>query len=226
MESRLKVLGHPLHPLLIVFPIGTLVPSVILDVTFWVTGNPNWLHWSWGFLVAGVIGGWIAAVAGAVDWFAIPMGTRAKMVGMIHGGTNLAALLLFSVSLVMRGFSGSNETSTEGPAHIGLSGATNVSTAAIALSILAGGMLLFGGWLGAELVYRLGVGVDPGAHLDSRNSLATRDAHQTVESKRQMERDFPGRATGTVASDLPGPTHGRRTVEDEQANPSKDFSER
>ncbi len=56
MESRAKVFGHALHPILIVFPLGLLTTSVIFDIIHIVTGNPQWAMVSFWMIISGIIG--------------------------------------------------------------------------------------------------------------------------------------------------------------------------
>jgi uncharacterized membrane protein len=159
MESRAKLFGHAIHPMLIVFPLGLLATAVIFDVITLVTGNGNWSAMAHYMIAAGVIGGLLAAVFGLVDWLAIPNHTRAKTIGLWHGVTNVTVVLLFTVSWFLR---------REQPDAPG--------TQALALSFIGVALALLGGWLGGELVERLGVGVDTGAHLDAPSSLSRRPA--------------------------------------------------
>ena len=78
MESKAKILGHPVHPILIVFPLGLLATAVVFDVIFLVTDNPLWTQAAYFMIGAGVVTGLAAAVPGLMDWLAIPRGTRAK----------------------------------------------------------------------------------------------------------------------------------------------------
>src|SRR5213592_512327 len=96
MASGAKAFGHPIHPTLIVFPLGLLATAVVFDVIRILTGNPTWSHVAFYMIAAGIIGGLAAAVFGLVDWLAITSGTRAKQVGSIHGLGNLAVVLLFA----------------------------------------------------------------------------------------------------------------------------------
>ena len=166
MESKAKALGHPIHQMLIPFPFGLLATAVIFDIIYLIWGNPTMATVSYWMIIAGIIGGVIAAPFGLIDWLAIPKGTRAKSVGLLHGGGNVVVLLLFLASWWLRG-------NTE------VNVAYAPTTAALVLSFA--GFLLAGitGWLGGELVDRLSVGVDDGAHLDAVSSLsgpATRKA--------------------------------------------------
>jgi len=160
MESRAKLLGHPAHPILVVFPLGLLATSVIFDIVYLINGNPTMATVAFWMIAAGIIGGIVAAVPGWIDWFSIPRGTRAKSVGLVHGLGNVTVLILFSLAWALR----RDEVN-----HI-------PSTLALACSFIAFALAGFTGWLGGELVDRLGVGVDPGAHLNSPNSLSGRPA--------------------------------------------------
>lgn len=155
MQSKARFLGHPIHPMLIVFPLGLLATSLIFDVIHAVTGDGKWSFIAYYLIAAGVIGGLVAAVFGLVDWLGIPSGTRAKRIGATHGLVNVVAVGLFSASWILR---------RESP--------FDPATAAYVLAGAGGAIALFGGWLGGELVDRLGVGVDEGAHVDAPSSLS------------------------------------------------------
>ena len=162
MESRAKLFGHPIHPVLIVFPLGLLGTAVLFDIIGLITNNRGLFAASFYMLAAGVIGGLAAAVFGVWDWLAIPLGTRAKRVGMTHGAANVAGLTLFAISWLMRyGQAGGRATVT--PEGI-----------PVILGVIGLGIALFGGWLGGELVHRLDVSIDRGAHLNSPSSLSGR----------------------------------------------------
>jgi uncharacterized membrane protein len=161
MESKAKAFGHPVHPMLIVFPLGLLATSVIFDVIHLAGGGPGFSRASFYMIAAGVVGGLLAAVFGLVDWLAIPKGTRAKRVGAAHGLGNVVVTLLFIVSWGVR--YGDPDT---------------LPGAAFGLSLVAAALALVTGWLGGELVDRLAVGVDDGAHLDSPSSLSRRAASE------------------------------------------------
>lgn len=155
MESKVKFAGHPVHPMLIVFPLGLLATAVIFDIIFLISSNSLWTVVSYYMVGAGVIGGLAAAVFGWLDWFGIPGGTRAKRIGLWHGLGNVAVLALFILSWVLR---------RENPA-LPPTGAIVAGLAGVVLALVTS-------WLGGELVGRLGVGVDDGAHLDSPSSLS------------------------------------------------------
>ena len=165
MESRVKLFGHPLHPILIVFPLGLLATSVIFDIIYLATGQARLSDVAYWMIVAGVLGGLIAAPFGVVDWLAIPAGTRAKSIGALHGVGNVVVVLLFVVSWYVR-------------SRVGVP----PNTSAYVFSFLGVGLALWTGWLGGELVDRLGVGVDPGAHVNAPSSLSGRPAREGVST--------------------------------------------
>lgn len=154
MESRAKLLGHPIHQMLIVFPLGLLGMAVIFDLLALGLGDGYWSEIAYWMIAAGVITGLIAAPFGFVDWLAIPSDTRAKRVGAAHGVGNVVVVLLFAASFFLRG------TTPRDP-----------GVTALVLSLLGFALALVTGWLGGELVNRLGVGVDEGAHVDAPSSL-------------------------------------------------------
>jgi len=163
MESKAKLLGHPIHPMLIVFPLGLLATAVAFDVVGLVRSQNSWFGVSYWMIAAGIIGGLLAAVFGLIDWIAIPSGTRAKRIGLLHGVANVLVTILFTASWFMRA-----------------SPANAPGYSALVCSFLGAVLALVGGWLGGELVDRLGIGVDHGAHVNAPNSLSGRP---TTESE-------------------------------------------
>lgn len=154
MEAKAKLLGHPIHQMLIVLPLGVLAMSLIFDLIGRIAGSPNLHAAAYYMIAAGVISGLVAAVFGFIDFLSIPSGTRAKRIGRLHGIGNVVVVVLFAASWFLR---------RDNP------GAPE--TLAIALSVAAAALSGVTGWLGGELVDRLGVGVDDGANLDAPSSL-------------------------------------------------------
>jgi uncharacterized membrane protein len=154
MESKVKLAGHPVHPMLIAFPLGLLATAVVFDVIYLVTNVPVWTRVAFFMIGAGVLTGLVAAIPGAIDWYAIPRGTRAKRIGLYHGVGNVIVVALFALSWFMR---------RENPA--------SPPTEAVVAGLFGVALALVTGWLGGELVDRLGVGVDDGAHLNASSSL-------------------------------------------------------
>ncbi len=168
MRSHARAFGHPIHQMLVPIPLGLLVVGSVLDLVQRFT-SISWIPTvSFWNLVIGVVAALVAAVFGAVDLFAIPDGTRAKYIGGMHAIGNVTVVGLFAVALFMR-----YERHVDAPSTLAL----GLEVAALVLSGVTG-------WLGGELVDRLGVGVDDGANLDAPSSLThdSRDLGARVTS--------------------------------------------
>jgi uncharacterized membrane protein len=155
MESKAKIFGHPIHPILVVFPIGLFAMAVISDIVSLISPDRIFSAVAYYDISGGLIVGFLAALFGWYEWTHIPNDTRAKSVASIHGLGNLILIVLFLISWIIR------------------RGETNFvpSTAALILSFLGIGLGLVTAWLGGELIYRLDIGVDTSANVDAPNSL-------------------------------------------------------
>lgn len=162
MRSRVRLFGHSVHQMLIVFPLGLLSTAVIFDVVGILRDQPGWWSLSYWVMASGIVGALVAAPFGLIDWLAIPRGTRARRVGALHGLGNGLVALLFVGSWLLR------------------SSGAYPGSAALTLSFAGAALALVTGWLGGELVARLGVGVDDDAELNASNSLTHRVAHRNV----------------------------------------------
>lgn len=157
MESRAKIAGHALHPMLVVFPLGLLATSLVWDICRLATGHPHWGGIAFWTIVAGVVGGLIAAVPGFIDWVAIPKQTRAKRVGFVHMILNLIVVGLFVGSLIAR-------MNTDG-------GYDHAGVPAMILGWIGIALATVSGWLGGELIETLGISVREDAHPDAPSAL-------------------------------------------------------
>ena len=155
MEARAKLFGHPIHQMLIVFPLGVLGMALFFDLIALATSRPALLQASFYMIAAGIIAGLLAAIFGLIDFLAIPGGTRAKRIGLLHGIGNVGVVALFAASWWLR---------RPAPRTAGVF--------PIVIAAVAVATALVTGWLGGELVDRLGVGVDDGANLDAPSSLS------------------------------------------------------
>lgn len=155
MKSHAMVLGHPIHPMLITFPVGLLATGVLFEIVGLLGGGTTWMLVAFYLVAAGVIGGLLAGVFGFVDYLNVPANTRAKSIATMHGTGNVAMLVLFAIAWFLW---------MPTPRHIGIAPAI--------LTFVAVTIIAVTGWLGGELVDRLGVGVDPGANLDAPSSLS------------------------------------------------------
>jgi nitrite reductase/ring-hydroxylating ferredoxin subunit/uncharacterized membrane protein len=144
MRSRVNIQGHPVHPVLVVFPIGLWVFSFVFDVLGRISGNGT--LWAAGFycIIAGCIMAALAAVPGVIDLFSVvPPHSAGRQRGYIHGLLNASALILFIAIAVYRGNSA-------------------VMPDGLSLSLSAIGVLgiTISGWLGGSLAYQYQIGVD------------------------------------------------------------------
>ncbi|HWE92577.1 MAG TPA: DUF2231 domain-containing protein [Tepidisphaeraceae bacterium] len=140
-----KPFRHPLHPMLVHFPIGLFVVSLVMDVaSYFGAGDYALFRGSLYLLCAGVAMGLIAAVPGFVDWMDIRRDNPAKGVGQWHMGLNLLVLLVYGISIIAR-------FSMTDPRRVGLP--------LIITSLAAIGLLSVSGYLGGMMVYDDGIGV-------------------------------------------------------------------
>lgn len=146
-RSNVIFAGHPLHPALIPFPLALTGMALVFDLVAEITGKAGWRREARHMLVAGTAGGLLAAPAGLTDWLGLPVGRPAKGYGLVHGLGNLLLLALNGLNIALR-----EDDSRPSPgrrsAQIGLSVASNLVGMAT-------------GWIGGQLSYRFGVGVEP-----------------------------------------------------------------
>lgn len=141
-QSRAAVAGHPLHPMLIPFPIAFLSAALLTDLAFWFTGDLFWARASLWLVGAGFVMGCLAAAAGIMDFMALS-GARDSRAGHVHAGGNTLVLIFAFVSWMIR-----LQDAAGGVLPWGLT-----------LSVLTVLLLMVTGWMGGELVYRRGVGL-------------------------------------------------------------------
>jgi uncharacterized membrane protein len=158
MESKTKLFGHPIHPMLVVFPLGLLATAVVFDILYLTTANPAFPTVSFYMIAAGVIGGLLAAIFGFIDWLGLPSNSRARSLGAWHGIGNFVIVVLFAVSWLLR---------RGNPNFVPDSLSSILAFAGVGLALITW-------WIGGELVYRLGVAVDPGANVNAPSSMTDR----------------------------------------------------
>src|SRR5437016_11207243 len=141
MSSPASFKGHPSHPILVAFPIGLWIFSLISDLIFkFGYGGPVWNDVAFYTLAGGIVGALIAAVPGFIDLLSI-QNPKSKSIGIYHMLINLLAVALYCVNfwLRMNGNPGGKLT--------------------IILSVIGVVFIIISGWLGGELVYVRGVAV-------------------------------------------------------------------
>ena len=146
MASKASIGGHPLHPMLIPFPIGLLVFSVIADLVYLWGGNPVWQNYiAFYTLLGGIVGGLLAAVPGLIDWATLTNPTIVKIANW-HARVNVTTLAIFGASFYLRTSSGAQWITglPSLPFFLSLVGVIGLGTA---------------GWLGGEMVFKHRVAV-------------------------------------------------------------------
>ena len=102
MYSKVKIMGHPVHPMLVNFPIAFYVSTLIAFIIYSVSGDPFWFKVGIAANVAGIVMALTAAVFGFIDWtYGVPSGTSAKGTGLKHLLLNVTALILFIICLIL-----------------------------------------------------------------------------------------------------------------------------
>jgi uncharacterized membrane protein len=101
MYSKIKILGHPVHPMLVTFPIAFYTSTLITFIIYAFSGSPFWFRVGITANVAGVVMAAVAATFGFLDWYlGIPSGTDAKSTGIKHMALNSTSLFLFLITLI------------------------------------------------------------------------------------------------------------------------------
>jgi uncharacterized membrane protein len=147
MASKASIGGHPIHPILIPFPIALWTTSFATDLVYYFWRNSSLLLISKFLLAAGCLGAIAAAVPGLVDWLSIK-DSSVKRIANWHARLNIIALIVFAVSLYFR-------------MRIGAHWVNYGHRIPFLLSFLGVILISISGWLGGELAYKHGVGVSP-----------------------------------------------------------------
>ena len=140
--SSANLAGHPLHPMLIVLPIGFFLATFVCDLIFWQTGNAAWATAAYWLLGVGLLGAALAAVTGLIDFLG---DKRIRDIGDAwqHAIGNVIAVLIQAFSFYWRY----------------RYGAAAVVPVGLTLSLIVVCIILFTGWKGGELVFRHRVAV-------------------------------------------------------------------
>jgi uncharacterized membrane protein len=175
MYSKVKIAGHPLHPMLVVFPVTLYTTTLIGFVMYALRGDPFWWRFALGSNLAGIITAAVASVPGLIDWAkGIPKDTPAKATGRKHMLLNAVSWVLFTVNFLVH-------RSSWQSARLADANSLNFdSTLAIILTALGFMATLAAGFLGWSLVQTHHVGVE------------LTDDQQRFENTKPMLEEQPG----------------------------------
>lgn len=144
MKSKASVKSHPIHPMLVAFPIAFFTGALLFDVMAVTVGNDSFWRTGSYLEAAGIVAAIAAAVPGAIDYFGtVPPRSSAKQRATKHALLNITMLVLFVIAFIVR------EERDHMPFLI------------IGLELTGFILMGFAGWLGGTLVYRNQIGVDP-----------------------------------------------------------------
>jgi len=148
MASPASMGRHPVHPMLIPFPIALWIFSLVADVIYLWRGNPIWRDYvAFYTLLGGIIGAAAAAVPGFIDWLSIKDRAVKKLADW-HARLNVIALLVFVAGFYLRTTGGARWVSGS-------------YTIPVLISVVGIVLITISGWLGGEMVYVHGVAVEP-----------------------------------------------------------------
>ena len=165
MYSKAKIAGHPVHPMLVAFPIAFYTAACVAYVFYAVSFvDPFWFRLAYVANIAGVVTALVAAVPGFIDWaFGVPTGSAAKLTGFFHMLLNVSALAIFAISAWIN-YSQYNL-------------AVPSARWGAALSLLGVGLTLGAGFLGWKMIGTHRVGVDLTPEQERIDPTAREAAH-------------------------------------------------
>lgn len=146
MYSKIKIAGHPLHPMLVAFPVAFYTAALACYIAYSSNADVFWYKAGYAANVAGVIMAVVAALPGFIDWLGIPAGSKPKKTGVLHLTANVLALVLYGTNALLQ-----RAQWSEAVPSLGLS---------IPLTAIGFILTLTAGFLGWTLVQKHHVGVD------------------------------------------------------------------
>lgn len=141
VTSSVAIAGHPIHPIIVVFPVAFLTGAAGADIGYWLTQDFFWARASIWLIGLGLVAGILAALIGMLDFFRVPK-VRKRTAGWAHMIFNITALILTAINFWLR---------FDRPDFIVPVG--------LIVSLLVATLLGLGGWYGGELSFRHKIGV-------------------------------------------------------------------
>ena len=158
MYSKVKIAGHPIHPMLIAYPVAFYTATLVCYIVYNSNHDVFWFKVAHVANGAGVLMGLVAAIPGFIDWLNIPSGKKAKRTGIFHMVCNVVALLLFAICFFLQKGKWDESEPEVGPAIL-------LSATGFVLTLVAG-------FLGWALVQKHHVGVDE--YIDDENIIGVK----------------------------------------------------
>ena len=159
MRTPASIAKHPLHPMLIVFPVGLWIFSLVCDLAVLAGAtSPGWQTTAFYTMVGGLVGALAAAVPGLIDLLSLHV-ARLRTIALTHMTLNLIVVVLYAVNIWLR-----------------LQGTVDMRVPVL-LSVVAVVLLAVSGWLGGEMVHVHGVGIDDGADASRAARERARSEH-------------------------------------------------
>ena len=140
--------GHPIHAVMTDVPIGAIVATVVFDLISLITRSPSWLFAAQASVALALVSGIAAAFVGVWDYMAVPKTHPVRSIGAQHGLLNTLALLFIAASVGLRFATG------------------NAVIVGQSLSLVALAVFGLTGWLGGEMIYKLGWRVTPAEYAE------------------------------------------------------------
>lgn len=141
-RSTLRIASHPIHPMLVPFPIACFAGALLTDLAYWRTAEMMWADFSAWLLLIGLMMGVLAAIAGLIDFMG-NRSIRAQSPAWPHALGNAVVLVLSCFNVLVH-----NRDAWTSVVPIGL-----ILSGAVVI------VMMFTGWMGGALVYRHRVGV-------------------------------------------------------------------
>lgn len=178
MLTKARIKGHPIHPMLIAFPVALYTATVVAIFVHLGTGDPFWYRAAVWTNIAGVVMAGVAAIPGVIDLLTLPSHSRARVTGLRHAGLNVLALALFVASAIVLGNSWAHHEQVATPLD---------DAAPLVITILGLLATVAAGWLGWTLVQTHHVGIKPTRHV-----LAEPAPRDRIDDLDELDLPFDG----------------------------------
>lgn len=163
MYSKAKIAGHPIHPMLVGFPIALFTATIALELAYIGTQDAFYFRGAMIANIAGVVMGLLAAIPGAIDRWALPKHSRAKGLATQHALFNIITIALYAVSAVMLYVGWTNRVMVDGAYNLD-------ARIPLAIDMIGFVSMASAGMLGWALVQKHHVGIKPAHVRDDRPS--------------------------------------------------------